>query len=528
MNSTSATRSARASHAMVASPHDLATTAGVAALREGGSAADAIVAAAAVLAVVYPHMCSIGGDAFALLFDPRERRLLGLNGSGRSPARASIDLLRGRGFSEMPVRGTLPITVPGVVDTWRELSLRFGRLPFARSLAPAIQHARDGFLVTDSVARAIAANAAELRDLSFARVFAPRGLPPAGTRMTLPALARTLERVAAAPDSFYRGDLASELARALHEAGALLEREDLEAHHAEWVEPLTSQYRGLTVAELPPNTAGIVPLLILKLVERLDLDRLGLDDPRRIDGLVRATRLAFTTARPLITDPALDGAPIEHLLAEDRVERLAHDLRSEVPVHDQARVRGDTVYLCAVDSDGMACSFIQSVYFPFGSGFVAEDTGVLFQNRGAYFSLDPAHVNALAPRKRTYHTLMPAMALRRGRPWLVFGTMGADGQPQTQVQVLTAIVAHGLDVQDALDAPRWLAGRSFVGGSDETLALESRFPAAIDEPLRARGHLVRRVEPWSELMGHAHAIRIGDGGLEGGADRRSDGLASGY
>ncbi len=220
--------------------------------------------------------------------------------------------------------------------------------------------------------------------------------------------------------------------------------------------------------------------------------------------------------------------PIDELLADDTVAELLTRLRSGAPARDHARARGDTVYVCAVDANGMACSLIQSIYFPFGSGFVAEGTGVLLQNRGAYFSLDPSDANVIAPRKRTYHTLMPAMALRDGRPWLVFGTMGADGQPQTQVQLLTAIVDHDLDVQEAIDAPRWLAGRSFVSESDDALALEARFPAAIDEQLRTMGHTVRREEDWSELMGHAQAIRISDAGLEGGADPRGDGLALGY
>jgi gamma-glutamyltranspeptidase/glutathione hydrolase len=520
--------SARASHAMVASPHRLATEAAVAVLRDGGSAADAIVCAAAMLAVLYPHMCSVGGDAFAILFDSSERRIVGLNGSGRSPAKASVRTIRKRGLDQMPLRGVLPITVPGVVDAWHELWRRSGRLPFRQLLAPAIDLARDGFPLTESVARAIAGNMAELRDLPFARVFAPAGPPRAGAVLRLPRLAATLERIADSPDSFYRGDLGAELARAVARAGGLLAREDLEAHHGEWVAPVSCRYRGVTVAEMPPNSAGVVPLVILRLAEAMDVADLELDDPARIDVLVRATRAAFALARPRITDPAYADSPVEELLSNATIDRLARDLRRGLDSHDHVSVRGDTVYICAVDTSGTACSFIQSVYFPFGSGFVAEDLGVLFQNRGAYFSLNPAHPNVLAPNKRTYHTLMPAMTLRDGTPSIVFGAMGADGQPQTQVQVLTGIVDAGLGVQAALDAPRWLAGRSLVGEPDTALAVEARFPAELDDVLRQRGHVVRRVEPWSELMGHAHAIRVTADGLEGGADHRSDGLASGF
>jgi gamma-glutamyltranspeptidase/glutathione hydrolase len=525
---TQRSRFVRAARGMVASPHGLATGAGVDALRRGGSAVDATIMAAAVLAVVYPHMCSIGGDAFALVFDPRRRELVGLNGSGRSPATASIETLRARGLTSMPTRGTLSITVPGVVDAWRELAVRFGRLPLEELLAPAVAFACDGFPVTKRLALAIAANAPELRDLPFARVFSPNGPPREGATLRLPALARTLERIAAEPDSFYRGQLARELSAAVRGAGGLLAEEDLAAHRSTWVRPVSSEYRGLTIAELPPNSAGIITLLSLRLIERLELGDGDINDPRRIDSMVRAIRAAFAFARPLISDPEWVEAPIEDVLADARIDRLVEALRRGVNPRDHERLRGDTVYLCAVDSEGMACSFIQSVYFPFGSGFVAEDTGVLFQNRGAYFSMHPQELNALAPRKRTYHTLMPAMSLRAGRPWLVFGTMGADGQPQTQVQVVTGIIDYGLDVQAAIDAPRWLAGRALVSDADDALTLEARFPPELDRLLSARGHVVHRTESWSELMGHAQAIRIAEAGLEGGADRRGDGSALGY
>ena len=523
----SATTAAHAADGMVASPHYLATAAGVEILRRGGTAADAIVAAAAVLAVAYPHMCSIGGDAFALVFNARTGQVTGLNGSGRSPATASLEEFRRRGLREIPLRGPLPITVPGVVDAWAELSRKHGRLPFSDLLAAAIAFARDGVPVTERLARAIATYADDLRASPAAsRIFLADGVPPAGSILRQPDLARTLERIAAVPDSIYRGDLARELAGAGAAAGGLLTAEDLAEHHAEWVAPLEAAYRDLTVVEMPPNSGGIIALLILKLVENLGLESLEIHDHRRIDVLVRATRLAFATARHRITDPAFMSSPVEELLSESSIARLRASLGS-TPARSAGGAVGDTVYLCAVDRDGLACSFIQSVYFPFGSTYVADGTGVLFQNRGAYFSLNAANTNVLAPRKRTYHTLMPAMALRGGRPWLVFGTMGADGQAQTQAQVLTAIVDLGLDPQAALDAPRWLAGRFLVGDPDDALTLERRFPPTTIEGLRTLGHRVRIVEGWSDVMGHAQAIRILDDAYVGGADRRGDGLAAG-
>lgn len=521
------TSEAHATGGMVATPHHLATAAGVDILARGGTAIDAVIAAAAVLGVAYPHMCSIGGDAFALVFDPRTGRVRGLNGSGRAPAAASLHAIAARGLREIPTRGPLPVTVPGVVDAWIELSRSYGRMPLSRLLSAAIASARDGVPVTARLARAIATHAPDLSAFpATARVFLAGGAPAAGATLGQPDLARTLERIAADPDAFYRGDLARDICAPILAAGGLLAPEDLAAHHSEWVEPLCASYRDLTILEMPPNSGGVIALLILKLVEDLDVVvSLPPDDPRRIDAMVRATRVAFAAARHRITDPSFMSSPIDDLLSPERIAALRASLRA-APARAGGAL-GDTVYLCATDGDGLACSLIQSVYFPFGSAFVADRTGVLLQDRGAYFSLDPEHANALAPRKRTYHTLMPAMALRSGRPWLVFGTMGADGQPQTQAQVLTALVDGGQGLQAALDAPRWLSGRFLLGDPDDTLALEGRFPSATIEGLRALGHVARTVEPWSEVMGHAQAIRVLDDGFAGAADERGDGLAAG-
>lgn len=515
---------------MVATPHADATRAGIEVLSHGGNAVDAVIAAAAVLTVIYPHMCSIGGDAFALVYDPERSKVTGFNGSGRSPRALTAARVVGTGRSTMPLRGPLPVTVPGVVDVWHQLSKTYGRSNWADLLEPAVAYARDGFAMTARVAASVNEQIDLLYESDVAReLLLPDGCAMPGQSVRLPQLARTLQQLAEDPRSLYVGNVARDLVADLSDAGGILSFDDLAAHRGEWVVPIQGQYGDTAVVELPPNSGAAIALIILGVFERLGLSRLDLDDPSRIDGMVRATRLAFQVARPLITDPAYMSASIEELLSDETLERLADEVR-RTRGHiskDGGDTRGDTVYLCATDHYGLSCSFIESVYFPFGSGIVGSRTGVLFQNRGAYFSLDPSHPNALAPGKRTYHTLMPAMALRENRPWLVFGTMGADGQPQTQAQVLTSIIDSGIDVQWAIDRPRWLLGRFLLGDPEETLAIEAGFPRQTIEGLRKLDHAVRVVPTRSEVMGHAQAIRITDEGFRGAADPRSDGLAAG-
>lgn len=521
---------------MVATPHYLASAAGLWALRSGGNAFDAAVTAAAVLTVVYPHMCSVGGDAFALIYDARTGVASGFNGSGRAPGTASRDELTERGLQAMPTRGPHSVTVPGVMDAWEQILARFGTWTLSDALGPAIDYARNGFPVTPRVADAITAHAELLGSTpTSAKMFLPAGGPPhPGQRLAFPDLANTLEKVAHQGTAvFYRGEIGAALARAVREQGGWLADDDLATHSGAWVAPLAASYRGVTVLELPPNTQGLLALLMLKLAEGFDLAALGHNSADAIHVLVEAKKRAFAVAESWISDPERLQAPIERLLDQASIEQLRGTIRldaasSPSPAH--APIGGDTVYLCAVDADGNACSLIESTYFAFGSGVVAGDTGVLLQNRGAYFSLDATHPNRLEPGKRTYHTLIPAMALRDGRPWLVFGTMGADGQPQTQVQVLANLIDHGMDVQSAIEMPRWRSGRFLIDDSQERLWVEEDVSPEVLRDLERRGHQLQVTAPWSESMGHAQAILIDReaGVLHGGADPRGDGAALGY
>ncbi len=517
---------------VVASPHYLASQSGLRALQDGGSAVDAAVAANAVLQVVYPHQCSPGGDLFLIVHDPREGRPVALNGSGRAPARATAADLRARGLVEMPLRGPLTVTVPGVVDAWHEALARYGRLGLERLLAPAIAYAEQGFPVVPRLAAAIGENAGALRvSPAAAAVLLPGGrVPRAGQLLRNPDLAATYRAIAReGRDAFYKEAIAERIASAVGAAGGLLAGEDLAAHGSDWVEPLVTSYRGHEVYECPPNSQGLAALIALNVAEGFDLAALP---PRGAEWqhlLVEATGLALAERDAYLTDPdamAVDpGALLSKEHAEGLRARIGRRAGPLPPPENPAS--GDTVYLCAVDRDGQCASLIQSLYYAFGSGLMVPGTGVLLQNRGAYFSLRDDHPNVLAPRKRTLHTLMPALMLRDGRPALVFGAMGGDGQAQTHLQLVANIVDAGLDVQEAIDAPRWVSRTGITEHGPAPLLMESRFAPPLREDLAGRGHEVVPLGPWEQLMGHAQAIALRpDGVLAGGADPRGDGIAA--
>ncbi|HKC75122.1 MAG TPA: gamma-glutamyltransferase [Chloroflexota bacterium] len=527
--------SALSTNGVVATPHYLASQAGVRILQEGGSAVDAAVAANAVLQVVYPHNCSPGGDAFWIMYDPGQGHPVALNGSGRAPAAAALGRLRERGLTQMPLHGPLPVTVPGAVDSWHEALRRFGRLGLERVLAPAIAYAEDGFPATPKLCNAIARSAGLLAlSPAAAAVLLPDGrVPRPGQRVRNPDLATTYRTlVREGPDAFYRGAIAQRLAAAVQQLGGLLTADDLAAHTSDWVEPLSMSYRGHDVYELPPNSQGLTALIALAIVEGFDLAALP---PRGLEWqhlLVEAKRLAFTDRDAYLTDPAAMQIPVHRLVSKEHAAERRRDIDrrragpSRPPGHPQG---GDTIYLCVVDRDGQCVSLIQSLYHSFGSGIMAPGTGVLLQNRGAYFSLRADHPNVIAPRKRTLHTLMPALMLRDGRPYLVFGSMGGDGQAQTHLQLVTNIVDARLDVQEAIDAPRWLSGGEIGGHGPEPLLMEERFPPEVRAGLAAMGHDVVALGPWEQVMGHAQAIMLReDGVLAGGADPRGDGLAAAW
>ncbi len=522
---------------MVTSPHTLASQAGLSILKSGGTAVDAAIAANAVLGVVYPHMCGIGGDAFWLIYSPRERRVYGLNASGRAPAAASIQFFRDRGMASIPLTGLLSVSVPGNVDGWFEAHARFGRLPMAKLLEEAVGYAREGFPVAAGIPWWIQGARDELRrHPDSAAMYLPNGeAPRAGEVWVHANLARSLDAIAqGGRDAFYRGNIAAALAAFCRANGGLITEADLAAHRSQWQEPVASSYRGVTIFQTAPNSQGLAALLALNILEGWEVGRLGFLSPESVHRQVEAIKLAFADRDRYIADPDFVDVPVAALLSKDYAGRrraLADPRRAaaldHVPTGD---ARGDTINLCTVDPEGNAVSLIQSLYFGFGSGVVAGDTGILLHNRGAYFSLDPDHANRIEPRKRPLHTLMASMAFRDETPFLLFGTMGADGQPQFHLQVYSALLDFGLDLQQAIEAPRWISGRFGLGEARETLRIESRFPAETTECLRRLGHPVDIVGAWSQYMGHAHGIMFGeDGALKlGGADPRADGAALGY
>jgi gamma-glutamyltranspeptidase/glutathione hydrolase len=510
---------------MVACPHALASEAGVDALRSGGSAVDAAIAAASTLGVIYPHMCGIGGDAFWLIYDAADRKVSYLDGGGRAAASASLTHFKGKAI---PFRGIEPatLTTPGAVASFCEAHARFGKLPLARCLEHAIGYARDGYPVSARLARWIAETASELaQDPASAALF-----PVGKSQLANPALARTLEAIAAQGRAgFYEGEVAAQLAK----LGGFFTERDFAAQRAYWGEPIRGSYRGVTICETPPPTQGCSVLEMLNLIEPLELGPfLG---PDHVHLLVQAKQIAYHDRDRWLGDPRFAEVPTERLISKayaaerrrliDPARALAWD---QVPSYGS--LTGDTVYVAAVDADGNAASLIFSLYGTFGSCVTSGTTGVLMQNRGAYFSLDPAHPNRLEPGKVPLHTLIASLAFKEEKLWAALGCMGADGQPQIHLQAYVAMIDYGRDIQQALAAPRWLSGRFALGEARDTLHIEARYPRETIDELVRRGHPIERWGEWEELAGHAHGITIdpATGMRSGGYDPRSDGAAIGY
>ncbi|WP_433869207.1 gamma-glutamyltransferase [Saccharopolyspora sp. CA-218241] len=524
---------ALARNGMVSSPHYLASSAGVQVLQQGGTAVDAAIAVNSTLGVVYPHMTGPGGDALWLVYDAASGSVQALNGSGRSSAQATREFFRGRGHRAIPARGPLAaINVPGAVDSWCSAHARYGRLPLSQLLQVAIGYAKGGFAVCGGHAVCAMEVAEVLGAHPLTRsTMLPLGRPPAmGDVLALPRLAETLQEVAQhGRKGFYEGPVAAEIARSVQQAGGLLTVEDLAEHRSDWVAPISTTYRGYRCYQNPPNSQGFSHLMTLNIIENTDLTTMGDRDPAYVHLLVEATKLAFADRDRYLTDPDFQEVPLGQLLSKEYAAELSRRLRHEAvtPPVPTARMGGDTTCSVVVDSAGNAVSVIQSLYHEFGSGFIAGDTGVLLQNRGSFFSLDDEHPNRLEPKKRTFHTLMPGMLFHDGKPEMVYGTMGGEGQPQTSTALVTRMVDFGYDVQAAIDAPRWLYGRTW-GDSRRDLRVEDRFPEATVGALQIQGHPVRTVASWDGAMGHAQAIRIAGDVLMGGADPRGEGLALGW
>ncbi|MBA3824899.1 MAG: gamma-glutamyltransferase [Ktedonobacterales bacterium] len=520
-----------ARHGMVAAPHYLAAQAGLDLLKAGGNAVDAAIAASATLQVVYPFVCGLGGDVFMLLYDAASGHLHGLNGSGRAARGASIAALREQGHAQMPTYGIHTVTVPGCADGWGMAATRFGKLGLAAALQPAIQYAEAGFAVGPDLHSALTRmSAAEVAHPSWRAHFTPTGTVPAiGEVVRFPTLAASYRAIAAeGAAAFYRGDLAATMADFFAREGGFITREDLAEHHGDWVQPLSVRYAGHDIYELPPNTQGITALQMLGMLDGLPLGATALD-PQTLHAEIEAKKLAFADRDAYLTDPTHMRIDPQALIAPDYLaaRRSLIDLTRAAPSVAPGGFTGDTVYLCAADEAGNVVSLIQSNYMGFGSGVVVDGTGIVLQNRGAYFSLDPSHTNALVGGKRTLHTLIPSLALRDGKPSVVFGSMGGDGQPQTHAQVYTAVLRYGLNMQAAIELPRWVHGAE---EGHETVRVEERLPSASSDGLRALGHDVQSVAAWDPMMGYAQGITFdaANGVMSGGSDPRAEGCAAGW
>lgn len=536
-----------ASEAMVSSPHYLASASGQDVLRRGGSAVDAAIAINATLCVVYPHMAGIGGDGFWLIAGPETDGVQALHAGGPAAQAATRDYYRQQGFADkIPDRGPLAaLTVPGAIDGWRLAHEKHGRLPWRELFKDAIRYARDGMPVTRSLADWLVQDEEILkRHAGTAKIYLPTDRPlREGARLVQADLARSLEQIAekGARAGFYEGDLARRICDALQAEGSPLRVEDFAKYQARWTEPISSHYRGHEIFQMGPNTQGFAALQIMNLLDGFDVASFGEGSADYYHHIVEAVKVAFADRDEWLTDPDHVDIPLDRLLSKeyaDERRRLIDAGKALAEVEpgmrygkdfDKHAPGGDTVYFCAVDSDGLVVSNIQSIYHDFGSAVVAGDTGVLMQNRGSFFSLDDNHPNRLEPGKHTFHTIIPAMLMKDGKPVLAYGTMGGEGQPQTQAAMLTRILDFGYDVQQAIEAPRWLMGRTW-GTASGNLWLESRIPDETIRELKLRGQPVAIVAPWDGTLGHAQAIRIDheNGFLEGGADPRGDGAAMGY
>lgn len=519
-----------ARNGMVATSQPLAATAGLRTLMAGGNAVDAAVAAAATLNVVEPFSTGVGGDVFALVWDESERRVHALNASGRSPAAADADALRAAGMAAIPDDSVFAVTAPGAVSGWQALLDRFGAMTMRDALQPAIKYAAEGYPVSEVIAFQWAGAAHRLkRHPAGAELLLNGSAPKPGDVMAIPTLADTLRTVAeGGADAFYRGELAARVADFAREQGGWLDAEDMARHTHTWETPISTDYRGAEIWQCPPNNQGVNALLALNIAEGFDIGAMGAQSALRHHHLIECARIALTDGMRHITDPAhmrVDAAAlISKEYAAKRRGLISADRAIDSIPAGLKPPDGDTVYISCVDSAGNACSLINSVFSDFGTGLVVPGTGIALHSRGASFSLDPSHPNALAPNKRPFHTLIPGMATKRGELWLCYGVMGTVQQAQGQLQVVSNIVDFGMTPQEALDAPRF-SYRLMEG----EIGLEPRIDASVADELRARGHRVVVRESHPLYFGGGQVImRGGDGVFIGGSEPRNDGCAVGW
>ena len=532
---------------MIATSQPLASAAGLQVLQEGGNAIDAAVTAAAVLAVVEPSMTGIGGDLFAMVYDAKARTLRALNASGRSAYAATPAEFAKRRVERMPDSGVLTVTVPGVVEGWSELLSKYGTVPLSRVVAPAIDYARRGYPVSEIISGQWHGSETKLAsDPVAAATFLPNGRPPLpGEIFANPKLAATLELIGTGGrDTFYKGPIARALVADMRKRNGLLEERDFADHRADWVDPISTKYRGYDVYELPPNTQGFVVLEMLNILEGFDLKSMGCNSPAYLHALVEAKRIAFADRAAYLADPSFVPPPVVKALiskeyaAARRKEIDPHHAAAsyqagsfdgvsassahstEADQHFAGRDRGDTVYLTAADGRGNFISLIQSLFSSFGSGVVAGDTGIVLHNRGSGFNLTSGSPNQIGPHKRPLHTLIPAFVMKGGSPWLSFGVMGGDHQAQGHTQVLINAIDFGMNVQEAGEAAR-------INHGSDGLQVESAMPDSVIAALAERGHTVlHSVGACGGYQGIMCDSQTGV--LMGGSDVRKDGLAIGW
>src|SRR5437870_3146135 len=524
----------RASQGMIATSQPLASQVGLDVLKRGGNAVDAAIAMAAVLNVTEPHMTGIGGDAFVMIYSSKTKKLQGLNASGRAPRALNLDYFASRNIAQMPMTGMEPVTVPGAFDGWVTLLDRYGTMKLADLMAPAIGYAENGFPVMEKTAADWQPEVPRLKQTAAATAtyLVNGAAPQPGAIFYQKNLARTFRALArGGRDVFYRGEIARTIVDYCQKNGGFLSMEDFASQKSEWVEPISTTYRGHTLYEIPPNGQGLTALLLLNMLEGIDLKSMRTQPDVYYHTLIEATKIAFADRNRYIADPAFAKVPVTELLSKDYATRrralIDPKKAIDAPAYGEIRTGSDTTYFTVVDKDRMAVSFINSLFSAFGSAVVAGETGIVLQNRGAGFSLDRDHPNRIEPGKRPFHTIIPAMVFKDGALLMSYGVMGGDVQAQGHVQVLVNLVDRGLNLQQAIDAPRvrYISGRGVM--------MEDALTEPVISALIGRGH--ERVLPGPglthrALMGGGQAIMIdpATGALLGGSDSRKDGMALGY
>ncbi|MGB2104503.1 MAG: gamma-glutamyltransferase, partial [Glaciecola sp.] len=526
-----------AQHGMAATSQPLATQVALDILKNGGNAVDAAIAANAMLGLVEPTGCGIGGDIYAIIWDAETKTLHGLNGSGRSPQSLTLDYFKQQGITEIPKFGALPVSVPGTVDGWFEMHEKFGSTPMTDILAPAIQYAREGFPVSELISYYLHRSVARIGQYEgFKETYMPDGeMPDTGDIFKNPALAATYEKIAkGGRDAFYKGDIARTIDAYIKAQGGFLSYADLASHTSTWVKPVSTNYRGYDVWELPPNGQGIAALQILNIMEHYDVESMGFGSPEYVHTFVEAKKLAFADRAKFYSDMDFNDIPVERLISK---QYAAERQRTINPNRAAKRVdaginEGDTIYLTVADKNGNMVSLIQSNFRGMGSGMTPTGLGFVLQNRGELFALDPEHFNVYAPNKRPFQTIIPAFVTKNNVPYLSFGVMGGGAQPQMHAQVIMNMIDFGMNTQEAGDAPRILhSGSSQPTGSEMTdggyISLESGFAVETRRALLKKGHVLRDV---SGAFGGYQAIRYDANNKVyfGASESRKDGHAAGY